>query len=120
MRAFISGALFTLMFSGLAISVVDFVVLYVLVQTAALLRLAILPLLPRYMREVQRVPVIVRIVVPMVIGLGAGVVLVSAVFADNDLRVTQLSFMPVILSLGIGLIAAAFTMPTPAPNTAPA
>jgi hypothetical protein len=117
-RAFVSAALFTLMFSGLASSVVDFVVLYGLVLTAAVLRLGILPLLPAYMREVARVPLVVRIVVPIVIGGAAGFYLISLVFADNDLRYVQLSFMPVILSLGIGLIVAAFALPAAAPAPA--
>jgi hypothetical protein len=116
-RAFVAGAVFTLMFSGLALSVLDFVVLYGLILTASLLRLGILPLLPGYMREVGRVPLGARIIVPMVVGGAAGFFLLNLVFADNDLQRVQLSFMPVIISLGIGLIAGAFALPAPAPTS---
>lgn len=119
-RAFASGALFTLMFSGLAASVLDFVVLYALVQVACLLRLAILPRLPRYLAELDKVPLVVRVLLPMVLGAMVGLVLINLVFADNDLRYVQLSFMPVILSLGVGLILAAFTLPARPPAAEPA
>jgi len=110
-QAFVSGALFTLMFSGLASSWVEFAVLYALIQIAALLRLAVLPLVPGYAREVAKVPMAVRIAFPILMGMASGYVLIAVVFADNDLQRTVLSFMPVIISLGIGMIAGAIAMP---------
>lgn len=119
-RGFASGALSTLVFSGLVSSLFDLVVLFGLMEVAAVLRLGVLPLLPRYLREVHKIPIIMRMVVPGVVGIGAGLVLINMVFADNDLLRTRLSFMPVILSLGLGLIVSAFTMPGAPPTTEPA
>lgn len=119
LRAVVSGVLFTLLFSGLAMSWLDAVVLYLLVQLAAILRLAVLPRLPGYVRELDKVPFLIRVALPVIIGSASGLLLLNLVFDGNDLQVTQLSFMPVILSLGIGLIAAAFALPARLPGSEP-
>ncbi len=113
-RAVLSAGLFTLLLAGLADTWADLALLLAFMLAAALLRIVVLPRAAGYVRVVGRVPPLVRVAVTMALGLGVAYLLLSPVYEG---AADVLSFRPLLLSMGIGMVIGAVLLPDVQPGT---
>jgi len=85
-------------------------ILFGAVVGSAVLRTIIVPSVPGYARLVNRIPVIVRIVA---IGIAGGAVAQIVLGATSLQGYLQLSFLPILISVAIGMGVTALVIPTP-------
>jgi hypothetical protein len=103
----------SLLLSGLATTVLEFVALVLALTLIVIARLAVVPRLRRWVSVIGRIPILLRLLVCLAVGF----VLAQAVVVPAA-RSGEQSFASMLGVILASLVLAAFLLPGPSPSTA--